>query len=783
MRLRTRAAALAAVTVVAAFGGSATAAFPGGGGAGQPAPAHHGPSGTGQPAPRPQPGPAILHAALADAPQLQNRPGSGWQAPPLLISGAQAYVRGEFLSQGFLYDDHGGAGVVDPADQYLSHFTFGAKAGTLTYPSDKVFANNAADLVELRVRPASDATALRVTLNSLVDASRTAFTVAIGSSSSPVAWPDQAGVSSPAAFFLTVHGTSARLTRAATGAAVSPPPTVQVDLTRKQYDVRIPHSAWDPGSSTVRLAAGTGLWDIDAGHYLLPGAQATATAPGGMSPSGEALFDLAFRHGESVPDWSRMGLSATLADAAVVEQADQHCFWRDCLQAAALRTGDVSAFFADVDFGALRRGVTDLRGVPQSGSLDRIMASHLSYGQGVDGSKSCGRFPVSCHGMFLGNLQPYNIYVPARTRPHAGWGVTLQLHASGGNYNEYMGSRNQSELALHGSGSVTITTLSRDSSADYTDAAEADVFEAWADAAARYRLDPSRTAVTGYSMGGGGTYKLLERWPDLFAGGWGTAALPYDGGFQGQWIRSMRNVPLLVWISAGDEGSPSFYQEEQINALEAQGMPFAFTQFAEGDHVTLATNDEYGPAADWLGDARVRANPARITYVVDPANDFPATGVVANHAYWLSGLTLRSRKVPAPSTVDTATGQVVSAVDPGALTSGPAAIVDARSYAMGESDPVVQAPTSTPGVLMGGYHGPMPYVQTQQSLTPGHRIAGQDRLTLDANNLATAVIDIVGARLSCRATVTVRSDGPLRLAFPACGRSVTVRSGTTTVQL
>jgi dienelactone hydrolase len=772
MRLPRRAAAATSVVLALALGGTATASSSGG-----PAPQ------PGVPA-RPQPGPSILHAPLADAPQLQNRPGSGWRAAPLLVSGGQAYVGGEFLSQGYLYDDHGGAGVSDPSDQYLSHFTFGAKAGTLTYPTDKAFVNNAADLVELRVRPTADSTALRVTVNSLVDPARTAFTVAIGSSPAPVAWPDLAGVSSPAVLFLTVHGTTARLIRAGSGQAVSPAPTVQVDTTRKQYDVRVPHAAWDPGSARVRLAAGVGLWDVDAGHYLVPAAQATASAPGGQSPSGEALFDLAFRRTEPTPDWSRMGLSATLVDAAVVEQADQHCFWRDCAQAAALRTGDVSAFFADVDFGALQRGITDLTAVPRTGSVDRIMASHFSFAPGgVDGSKSCGRFPVTCHGMFLGNLQPYNIYVPAKPPPAAGWGVTLQLHASGGNYNEYMGSRNQSELALRGAGSVTITTLSRDSSGDYTDAAEADVFEAWADAATRYRLDGSRTAVSGYSMGGGGTYKLLERWPDLFARGFGAAALPYDGGFQGQWIRSMRNVPLLVWISAGDEGSPSFYQLEQINALEAQGMPFAFTQFAEGDHVTLATNDEYGPAADWLGDSRVHANPARITYAVDPANDFPATGVVADHAYWLSALTLRSRKTPAPSAVDTATGQVVSALDPGALTSGPAALVDAHSYAVGESAPAVLTPASTPGVVAGGYHGPMPYLQTEQAAAPVRPVAREDRLTLTATNLATAVVDTAGARLSCRATVTVTSDGPLRVTFPACHRTLTFRAGTATARL
>src|SRR4051794_22624704 len=277
LRPRTTAVVVAAVTVVALAPGAS---------ASRPAAVHA--------AARALPGPAILRAPPADAPQLQNRPGSGWRAGPLLVSGAQAYVRGEFLSQGYLYDDHGGAGVVDSSDQLLSKFTFAAKTGTLTYPTDKVFANNAADLVEFRVRADRSATALRVTVNSLVDPARTAFTVALGSSPAPVAWPAQAGVSSPAAWFLTVHGATAELTAAVTGKALVPAPSVRVDRVRRQYDVRIPSAAWDPGSSRVRMAAGVGLWDVGAGHYLTPGPAATTTAPGGASPSGAALFDLAF---------------------------------------------------------------------------------------------------------------------------------------------------------------------------------------------------------------------------------------------------------------------------------------------------------------------------------------------------------------------------------------------------------------------------------------------------------------------------------------------------------
>src|SRR5216110_2082365 len=143
--------------------------------------------------PGPRPGPDVLYGAPAVAPQLENV--GVWSAAPILVSGASAYRGGEFLYQDFLYDDHGAAGL--PANNNPvgpNAFLFAPVAGTFTYPTNPVYANNAADLVEMRVRPLAGATAFRITLNSLKDPDRTAFTIALGSSDAAVAWPHGAGV-------------------------------------------------------------------------------------------------------------------------------------------------------------------------------------------------------------------------------------------------------------------------------------------------------------------------------------------------------------------------------------------------------------------------------------------------------------------------------------------------------------------------------------------------------------------------------------------------------------
>src|SRR4051794_30521926 len=101
--------------------------------------------------PGPKPGPALLYAKPKPAPQLSNR--APWKARPILISGATAYRSGEFLYQDFLFDDNGAHQTVDPGDGRTAGNLFSKQNGTYTYPTDAAYANNAADLVELRVKP------------------------------------------------------------------------------------------------------------------------------------------------------------------------------------------------------------------------------------------------------------------------------------------------------------------------------------------------------------------------------------------------------------------------------------------------------------------------------------------------------------------------------------------------------------------------------------------------------------------------------------------------------
>lgn len=694
--------------------------------------------------PAPRPGPDILYAPPASAPQLQNT--GVWQAAPILVSGATAYRGGEFLYQDFLYDDHGAdGGLRDSADTRTRGDTFSAPNGTYTYPSAPGYAGNAADLVELRVRPVAGGTAFRLTLNSLVDPELVGATIAIGDSASPRELPHGANVSAPAELFLTLHGATGELRDAATGDIVAGlAPTW--DLARRQVEVTVPHSGWDPGSGTVRLAAGVGLWDAAAGRYLVPASSATGSRPGGAGRLSRpaAFFNVAFRASEPWPDVTDPG-----------HQGDP-AWWRDKAQATAL-AGSSLGFHANVDFAKLAVAVDDDSAVPTTGPMNRILASRFEPHQGLDATRGCGG-GGACSGWLGGRLQPYAVYVPPAPPPGGRYGLTLLLHSLAASYNQFSDSRNQSQFGDAG-GNIVITPSSRGPDGWYYDIPGADTFEVWADVARRYPLDPERASIAGYSMGGYGTYKLATQYPDLFARAQPTVGPPAAGIWLGPphpvdatntvaQLASLRHVPTLMWVATADELVPISGTTAQGAEFDRLGLRHELDVFTPAEHLTFAFNDQYEPAAAFLSGARVARDPSHVTYVVNPTMSFPEAGTVADHAYWLSGLRVRS-------------------------ASAVRGTLDAVSHASGAGDPAVSPRRLGAGVLAGGTLPAIAFTRQGRTWGAAPPALPADRISLKATNVAEVTIHPARAGLTCAAVLDVVTDGPLTVTVAGCARTET----------
>ncbi|MBV9919146.1 MAG: prolyl oligopeptidase family serine peptidase [Solirubrobacterales bacterium] len=672
----------------------------------------------------PRPGPAILYAPPPRAPQLENAPGSPWHAPPILVSGTSAYRLGEFLYQDYLFDDRGAG-------------------STYTYPSDPRYAGDAADLVEFRLKPLGSGLLIRLTYNAMIDPSLVASTIALGNSAVAYPLPWGAGAKEPAQYFVTVHGTSVAVTDAATGQPVNASgTTARVDLNRRQVQVFVPGSVVNATTTTtLRVASASGLWDTTRNQYLQPvSGAATTTQPGANGTTGSALFNVAFRFGESGA-------------------------WRDTNQATALKTRDLSQFYANVDFAKLRAGVTDNMydqnvGVPTHGYENRIYASHFEDAQGrgpQPGTQYC-REPCPRVPDYASQLQPYALYVPDKPAPRRGYGMTLNLHYCGGNYNQ--GPPDDQALADRATGSVVLTPEGRIPCGWYWSEGGADVFEAWADVGRHFKLDPAYNAISGWSMGGYGTYKLLAQYPDLFARalpdigcvsaetGWPGEPFPSISGPDAEIINlvpSFRNVPILSANANADTLCVTSSQLEVFARLYSLRYRYDWREYTGGHGPYYPTSEE---SAAFLGGAKVNPNPPRVTWVLDEAMNEPRWGLTSHHVYWLSGVRLRDATGPQGPQLGT---------------------VDAFSHGFGLANPRANPPQTTKGT--SGSYVYTGQLRTWQTPT---RVAATDELDISLTNLGRVTVDVRRAHLNCRVRIHVRSDGPAVVRLAGCARTISV---------
>jgi hypothetical protein len=392
--------------------------------------------------------------------------------------------------------------------------------------------------------------------------------------------------------------------------------------------------------------------------------------------------------------------------------------------------------------------------------MDRILPSHFELAQGADFSQACLASAADCPGQYQGRLQPYAIYIPRKARPARGFGMTLLMHSLSANYNQYLGTRNMSQFGERvGAPSIVITPEARGPDENYENYGAADVFDVWSDVARRYKLNPDITDATGYSMGGVGTLKLGSQFPDLFARGQPTVGFETNTDV----LASMRNVPVLMWNNNGDELANDALYNNTAAKFDSLGYRYEIDAFRPcanpacsplfPNHLQLAIDDQFAPAAAFLGTATVDRNPAHVTYVLDTARNHGKIGLVGDHAYWLSGLKLR---------------------DPGqtGATGDPTGQIDAFSHGFGASDRVASATQPGAGQLTGGNLGAIEF--TSRAKTWGPPTPGPKANTIDvtATNLSNASIDVKRASVDCSVTLHITSDGPIDVALPGCNRTV-----------
>jgi predicted peptidase len=94
-----------------------------------------------------------------------------------------------------------------------------------------------------------------------------------------------------------------------------------------------------------------------------------------------------------------------------------------------------------------------------------------------------------------------------------------------------------------------------------------------------YRVDANRIYLTGWSMGGAGSWKLASSFPARFA-----AVAPIAGKSQLKYVLPLRNTP--VWAFHGDKDSvvPVAESQKMVDALNKIGGDARLTVFSNSNH-------------------------------------------------------------------------------------------------------------------------------------------------------------------------------------------------------
>jgi predicted peptidase len=116
------------------------------------------------------------------------------------------------------------------------------------------------------------------------------------------------------------------------------------------------------------------------------------------------------------------------------------------------------------------------------------------------------------------------------------------------------------------------------------------------------RIDPERIYVTGLSMGGFGTWRLVATHPNRFA-----AAVPICGGGDAEMARAISRVPIWAFHGAKDPVVPLAIGQKMVDAVKSAGGDVTFTVYPEATHNSWKETYDNPNVYEWLLAHRLKA--------------------------------------------------------------------------------------------------------------------------------------------------------------------------------
>jgi len=118
------------------------------------------------------------------------------------------------------------------------------------------------------------------------------------------------------------------------------------------------------------------------------------------------------------------------------------------------------------------------------------------------------------------------------------------------------------------------------------------------------RVDANRVYVTGLSMGGYGTWRLVAKYPDRIA-----AAIPICGGGSKEQADRIKSVPIWCFHGAKDRVVELSQSEEMVEAVRQAGGDVRFTVYPDLQHDSWTVTYDDPAVYPWLLEHRLDSRP------------------------------------------------------------------------------------------------------------------------------------------------------------------------------
>jgi len=220
----------------------------------------------------------------------------------------------------------------------------------------------------------------------------------------------------------------------------------------------------------------------------------------------------------------------------------------------------------------------------------------VTLNQGAPPSPGVHESMFNMHG---GGSMLYAISVPKNYDPQIPAPLVLVLH-SGGERMRYYGSAFMRLLVAPALGDLRAIMVAPDCPTNsWTDAAaEEAVMGLLHDVLNQFNVDRRRVLVTGFSLGGRGTWFMASRHADFF-----TAAIPMASAPGDLPINRLAIMPTYIIHSRDDEVSPFAPEEQLAKQLMEMGRPVRFQALSGFGHYEMGRYvDALKGAGRWVAD-------------------------------------------------------------------------------------------------------------------------------------------------------------------------------------